>query len=233
MCWIAKIECWKRGEDGTGAPMLCCRCSAGRGRPPGGGVPPGPRVARRFGGGAAVIITPRYRMRSLKLAEETIDQLEAVRPQFHDERQREMLDVVLEHIRYEWLDLDIDGTMATMAPNPQALVYGAGKRDGLNGYDAIRRSYERQFTFGTNGGGMEFERIVMDGESFVMQGNIVQIGPVVADAWPEMQAIIDPNRVSLVRKHAMLLLPFEDRKIAGEFCYFDGGYTAEDVVYVD
>ena len=180
-----------------------------------------------------MIITPRYRMRSLRLAEETSDQLKAVRPQFSDERQLRMLDVVLEHIRAEWLDLDIEKTMATMAPNPKALVFGAGKRDGLDGYEAIRRNYEHQFTFGINGGGMEFERIVMDGESFVMQGNIVQMGCVVADAWPEMQEIIDPDRVSLVRKHAMLLLPFEDGKIAGEFCYFDGGYTAEDIVYMD
>ena len=31
----------------------------------------------------------------------------------------------------------------------------------------------------------------------------------------------------------MLILPFEDGKIAGEFCYFDGAYAPADVVYLD
>jgi hypothetical protein len=183
--------------------------------------------------GAAVIFNPPHRIRSLALAQETIDQFESVRAQFTEKIHLQMLDVVVNHIRAEWLDLDIDATMGTMGPNPQARVFGAGSRAGLVGYDAIRANYLRQFGFGRNGGGLELERLVIDSEVVIAQGALVQLGAVVADTWPEIRAAIDPARISLVRKHAMLVLPFEDGKIAGEYCYFDGAYTPADVVYLD
>jgi hypothetical protein len=184
-------------------------------------------------GGAGVIFNPPYRIRSLALAQETIDQFEGVRARFTEKIHLQMLDVVVNHIRAEWLDLDIDATMGTMGPNPQARVFGAGSRAGLVGYDAIRANYLRQFSFGTNGGGLELERLVIDSEAVIAQGTLVQLGAVVAGAWPEIAAVLDPARTSLVRKHAVLILPFEDGKIAGEFCYFDGTYTPADVVYLD
>ena len=45
-----------------------------------------------------------------------------------------------------------------------------------------------------NGGGLELERLVIDSEAVIAQGTLVQLGAVVADAWPEIKAVIDPAR---------------------------------------
>lgn len=179
-----------------------------------------------------MIIDPPYRIQSLNLTDETIEQYKRVRQLLDRQVQIDMLDLLIVHTRAEWIDFDIDAAMATFTPSPQIWRFGAGPRPGLIGYDAVRDNYLRQSKCGANGGGMEFDRLVIDGEAIVAEGTIVQTGEVAATAWPEINAVLDRDRTSLVRKRAVLIVPFEEGLIAGEYIYLEGPYTADDVVYV-
>jgi len=182
-----------------------------------------------------MLVSPEYRIKTTALAEETLDQLREVRAHFSGEQQLAMLDTVSNHIRAEWIDLDIDATMGTMSPHPRARVFGAsGARPGLDGYQAIRENYLRQFKHGQNGGGIEIQRILIDEDAIFLQGNIVHTLAVAASGWPALaDAPVEAGRTAIVRKSAALVLPFEEGKVAAEFCYYNDAYTAADIDYLD
>jgi hypothetical protein len=144
-----------------------------------------------------------------------------------------MVDLLAEHARLEWMEVDIDRLMATLVPDPHIRFYGWGSRIEVNGYDAVRQNYENNYTFGKNCAGMEFDRIVVDDEAVVTEGSMVLLGRFAAATIPELQGVIEPSRSSLVRKQVLVIYPFRDGKIAGETFYYDGGYTVDDVQYLD
>jgi hypothetical protein len=177
-----------------------------------------------------MILTPTHRMRSLELAQEMIDQLEVARSRLAVPKHRDMLDVVMRHIRCESIVLDLEGTMATMVPEPVFRFYGVGARPPIVGNDAVRRLYEGMFSFGRNLGGVEIERLFVDDDAVLIEGLAVFPAAFALIRFPDLGAEIEPDRVALVKRRTITIMPFVDMKMTGEEFYVDGEHQ---VVYLD
>jgi len=164
---------------------------------------------------------------------ETLRQLDERRPGMIDTPEvQAAFAVFYAHVRYEAVDYDIDRLMATMVPEPVFRLYGLGETVGYDGAQAVRESYLAGFV--DRPGGMQIERLVIDGATVVVEGLTLFSSPgALALAERGRAPFVDRQRRWAFCKRRVLVCPIVDGLMAGETAYFDGPLSEVDLLYFD
>ena len=163
-----------------------------------------------------------------------VKSLQDERARLTSDRQRTIIDVVVEHVLAEIVDFDIERVMATMVDEPRHEFYGLPGILPLLGYDAVRSYYLRTFEeAGPSRGSMEVERLIVGDDALVKLGTVVYSGQGLRVRAPEVAVWLDLSRPCVLRKRMCHLMPFEGNRIIAEIHYFDGPFTIDDVRYLD
>jgi hypothetical protein len=144
----------------------------------------------------------------------------------HADRIRANLEVVQRHYLAE-IRADVDGVMATLAPEPhyeyRGTVLGAAEPFAVEGSEAVRRIYE----LGVENGGIrheyELSLVTADRDAVVTEGVIRHAfaGGLVRELELAFDGEIEHDRWYLVEYPALVVWPFgEEGLLEGERVYF-------------
>jgi hypothetical protein len=138
-------------------------------------------------------------------------------------RRRQLLDNVLAHMKAE-ADGDVDGLMATLAPDPRYHQWGATPADlGPKGRDAVEEFYRSFVASGAGNLEYDVERLVVDDDCIVTEGTMR-----IAYPGRTLQAmgrtVDDPDAYYLYEARMAVVWPYdaEGRLLA------EDSYTATD-----
>ena len=138
-------------------------------------------------------------------------------------RRRQVLENVLAHMKAEAAG-DLDGLMATLAPNPQYHQWGATPADmGPKGRDAVEQFYRNFVASGATNLEYDVERLVVDDDCVVTEGmmRIAYPGRTLAAMG---RPVDDPDSYYLYEARMAVFWPYdaEGRLLA------EDAYTATD-----
>ena len=138
-------------------------------------------------------------------------------------RRRQLLENVLAHMKAEAAG-DIEGLMATLAPNPQYHQWGASPGDfGPKGRDAVEQFYRDFVASGATNLEFDVERLVVDDDCIVTEG-IMRIAYPGATLQAMGRPVEDADAYYLYEARMAVFWPYdqEGRLLA------EDAYTATD-----
>lgn len=138
-----------------------------------------------------------------------------------DERHRANLEVVIDHMKGEAAP-DLDQVMGTLSAEPDYHFWMSGQDVGPKTTDGVRGYYTAFMGTRTNVLEFEIDRLVVDDDCVVTEGNMKQLypGPQTAILGIEVD---DADADYLVVYRQVLLWPIDEHgKIVGEDSYFAG-----------
>jgi hypothetical protein len=144
-------------------------------------------------------------------------------------RHRALLENLREHLRAETTG-DFDALLGTLAADPHYhfWVEGNGFGGGPRGLDAVNAHYQHLYEERRNVLEYDIERIVVDDDCIVTEGDFRQIYPgwVLQSRGADVD---DPNAAYLVTLRIVLFWPYDaDGKLIGEDSYSDGDMFSSD-----
>ncbi|HEU4359918.1 MAG TPA: nuclear transport factor 2 family protein [Mycobacterium sp.] len=139
-----------------------------------------------------------------------------------NERHRAVLGVVIEHMKGEAAP-DLDRVMATLSTEPDYHFWMGGQDVGPKTTDGVRSYYLDFLGTRTNVLEFEIERLIVDDNNVVTEGNMKQLYPgSLATAILGVE-VDDPDADYLVMYRQLLVWPIDaSGKIIGEDSYFGG-----------
>jgi hypothetical protein len=156
---------------------------------------------------AAVDPTVTWRVVEARLADET------------NPRRRQLLTNLLAHMHAE-AAADLDGLLATLAPDPQYHQWGAVPRDdGPKGRAAVAGFYRDFLASGASNLEYDIERLVVDDDCIATDGvmRIVYPGPALRAAG---RPVDDPDACYLYETRMSVFYPYDaDGRLLGEDAY--------------
>jgi len=164
-----------------------------------------------------------------------LGRLRAERQRVDDPERVAVLDVLLTHLEAELVTLDLEATVSTLVADPVYRFYGVGgAMPDINGLDAVRDLYRRQFAGGARQtAGMTPDHVFVSADGVMLEGELRMRGEHVIATFPELVRDVDVSRPFCLVKRCVSILPVRDGKMTGERFYFDGPYRPEDVRYLD
>ena len=166
-------------------------------------------------------------------SQRNVDNYRAVRDKLTSAHQRGMVDVMIEHFLAEIIDHDIERLMATMVHDPVYRFYGTNLMADFEGQETTRAFYEAQFATPPDSAGVNLDRMVVGDDAVVTEGVALLSQSLVKVAFPDIAPLFDPSREGALSKRLVIVVPFEEMKMAGEIHYFDGPWGPNDVIYRD
>jgi len=160
------------------------------------------------------------------------EQARAKAAQLESTRQRQMIDVYIEHTTAE-VGGDIDRLMATMNPDPRFHIWVGGNDIGAKGWDAVRDMYLDMFARRANYFEVDIKRLVVDDHCLVkeyIQRNIHPGTNFVGGPWVDILRAegeeLDPAAYYLTEGRVLILIPFDaECRMLGEDGYISGRST--------
>lgn len=138
-----------------------------------------------------------------------------------DPRKRALLENVLAHMKAESVP-DLDGLMATLAPNPDYHFWGPDGDSGPKGTEAVRGFYTAFANSGAHRLEYDTERVVVDDDCVVLEGVMRIIYPgrtLVAMG----RTVDDPDGWYLYEDRMVVFWPYDaDARLVGEDSYTVG-----------
>jgi len=141
-----------------------------------------------------------------------------------DPRRRQLLEQVRDHMRAE-VRGQIEPLMATLVDDPQYHFRGLGVDFGPKGRDAVRGFYEQMIASGGNRFEFDVQRIAVDADSVVTEGEMRQVVPgsaVIAGGVSEVGGEpVDPDARYLTANRILTVWPAAvDGRLVGEDIWF-------------
>lgn len=138
-----------------------------------------------------------------------------------NERHRAALEVVIEHMKGEAAP-DLDQVMETLSTEPDYHFWMGGQDVGPKTTDGVHTYYTAFMATRTNILEFEIDRLVVDDDCVVTEGNMKQLYPGSQTAILGIE-VDDPDADYLVVYRQVLLWPIDaSGKIVGEDSYFAG-----------
>ncbi|WP_396906544.1 nuclear transport factor 2 family protein [Mycolicibacterium phlei] len=136
-------------------------------------------------------------------------------------RHRQMLEVVIEHMKAE-AEPDMERLMATLAPEPDYHFWIGGADAGPKGTDGVRAYYTALLESGTNVLEFEVDRLIIDDDNLVTEGWIKMIYPAEAATALGVE-VDDPAGDYLLVFRQLVVWPIDaDGRVLGEDAYYAG-----------
>lgn len=149
-----------------------------------------------------------------------------------DERHRAVLEVVIEHMKAE-AEPSLDGVMATLSADPDYHFWMSGQDVGPKTTEGVRDYYAAFMATRTNVLEFEVERLIVDDDCVVTEGNMKQLYPGSQTAILGIE-VDDPDADYLVVYRQVLLWPMDEHgKVIGEDSYFAGVRSVTKVARED
>jgi len=140
-----------------------------------------------------------------------------------DDRRRVLLENVLAHMKAETAG-DIDGLMATLAPDPRYHQWGASPADhGPKGRDAVEQFYRDFVASGATNLEYDVERLVVDDDCIVTEG-MMRIAYPGATLQAMGRDVDDPAAYYLYEARMLVVWPYD----ADGMLLAEDAYTATD-----
>ncbi|WP_018178901.1 nuclear transport factor 2 family protein [Jongsikchunia kroppenstedtii] len=136
-------------------------------------------------------------------------------------RHKQILEIVLEHAQAE-AKPDLDGLMATLAPNPDYHFWNDGHDVGPKTTEGVRAYYTAFVESKSNILEFDLDRLLVDDEGLMMEGYLRQIYPGAYAAQLGFP-IDDPDAAYFIEFRQLIVWPVDaDGKIIGEDSYHSG-----------
>ena len=150
--------------------------------------------------------------------------LEARIAEEQNPRNRRVLEEVRNHLRAE-IGGDLDALMATLTDEPQYHFWGVPVEGGPKGRPAVEEFYRQMIAGGGHRFHFDIERIVVDANTVVTEGNIHQQiagAAVIASGIENVDGqAVDAETTYLAETHIVTVWPMTpEGKIIGEDIYF-------------
>ena len=141
-----------------------------------------------------------------------------------DARRRQLLEQVRDHMRTE-IRGELDGLMKTLVDEPRYHFWGTPVEGGPKGRDAVEAFYRQMIEGGGNRFHFHIERIVVDDESVVTEGKMLQRVPGTAIGASGINEVegepLDVEATYLAESHILTVWPMSaEGRIIGEDIYF-------------
>jgi hypothetical protein len=157
------------------------------------------------------------------------EQARAKAAKLQSARQRQMIDVYIEHTTAE-VGGDIDRLMATMNPDPRFHIWAGGSDIGPKGWDGVRAMYLQMFATRANYFEIDIQRLVIDDDCLVkeyVQRTIHPGANFVSGPWADMLRArgeeADPSAYYLTEGRILILIPFDEQcRMLGEDGFTSG-----------
>jgi hypothetical protein len=134
---------------------------------------------------------------------------------------RRNLAVVLEHMQAEARG-DLEGLIATLAPDVHYHAYGAGEAGSPRGVDGVRRFYEDFIASGATRLEFEIDRLVVDRDCVLTEG-IMRMAYPGRTLAARGVAVDDPDAFYLYEARMATLWPLDaEGRVRGEDTYTGG-----------
>src|SRR4029450_2928495 len=145
----------------------------------------------------------------------------------NDPRRRQLLENVLAHMKAEAAG-DLDGLMATLAPDPRYHQWGASPADnGPKGRAAVEQFYKDCVAWGATNLEYDVERLVVDDDCVVTEGMMRIAYPgTTLQAMGRSDDVDDPAAYYLYEARMLVVWPYD----ADGMVVAEGGYTASEGV---
>jgi len=138
-------------------------------------------------------------------------------------RRRQLLENVLAHMKAETAG-DLDGLMATLAPNPQYHQWGASPADhGPKGRAAVEQFYRDFVASGATNLEYDVERLVVDDDCIVTEG-MMRIAYPGATLQAMGRDVDEPSACYLYEARMLVVWPYD----ADGMLLAEDAYTATD-----
>jgi hypothetical protein len=157
-------------------------------------------------------------------------QLQAKAERLQSPRLRKMIEVFSEHTEAE-VNGDLDRLMATMSPDPVFYVHHPRGDTGPKGWKAVRDMYAEMFASRANYMEMDYQRIVVDDDTVVVEfkqrkilpGHLLGPESAWAEALHERGESVDGAAFYLSEGRVVVIAPFDDQcRMMGEHSYSKG-----------
>lgn len=154
-----------------------------------------------------------------------------------DPRRRQLLQQVRDHMRAE-VRGELEPLMATLVDDPQYHFRGLGVDIGPKGREAVRSFYEQMIARGDNRFEFDVQRIAVDADSVVTEGEIRQVvrgSAVIAGGKSEVDGEpVDPDARYLTSNLILTVWPAAaDGRLVGEDIWFGTPPNSDVTRYED